>query len=120
MCDISNRRLAMWFCQREPRRKLTFTAFDPDIPGPSPPRSTPVNRVWSFENIPNKFQYQLQSEGQLPPILEIYVISPRYTGHPDLPGKTLSPEHPGKSGSDCTGLPQNVFLRSRFSLQLHH
>ena len=27
---------------------------------------------------------------------------PRYTGHPDLPGKMASPEDPGKSGSDCT------------------
>ena len=26
---------------------------------------------------------------------------PRYTGHPDLPGKMASPEDPGKSGSDC-------------------
>ena len=27
--------------------------------------------------------------------------SPRYTGHPDLPGKMASPGDPGKSGSDC-------------------
>ena len=26
------------------------------------------------------------------------------SGHPDLPDKTLSPEHPGKSGSDCIGM----------------
>eukprot|EP00116_Pleurobrachia_bachei_P010702 sb/3470964/ len=43
-------------------------------------------------------------EKNLPPIKEINGLSPRYTGHPDLPGKTLSPEHPGKSGSDCTYL----------------
>eukprot|EP00116_Pleurobrachia_bachei_P013419 sb/3473681/ len=28
------------------------------------------------------------------------IVGPRYTGHPDIPGKTLSPEHPGKLGSD--------------------
>eukprot|EP00116_Pleurobrachia_bachei_P003888 sb/3464150/ len=33
---------------------------------------------------------------------------PRYTGHPDLPGKILSPEHPGKSGSDCTIMANNT------------
>eukprot|EP00116_Pleurobrachia_bachei_P016437 sb/3476699/ len=67
-----------------------YTCFlfrsDPDLPGPDLPE-TPIYR-----------------EGQLPPIKEIYVISPRYTGHPDLPGKTLSPEHPGKSGSDCIAI----------------
>ena len=40
-------------------------------------------------------------EDNLPPKLEIYSSWPRYTGHPDLPGKTLSPKDPGKSGSDC-------------------
>ena len=46
-------------------------------------------------------------DNKFPPIPEINGIWPRYTGHPDLPGKTLSPEHPGKSGSDCNDFPSN-------------
>eukprot|EP00116_Pleurobrachia_bachei_P018926 sb/3479188/ len=41
-------------------------------------------------------------EGKFPPIYEINGILARYTGYPDLPGKILSPEDPGKSGSDCS------------------
>ena len=35
----------------------------------------------------------------LPRDLEIILLQ-YYTGHSDIPGKTLSPKHPGKSGSD--------------------
>ena len=49
-------------------------------------------------------------EDKFPPICEINGIWPRYTGHPDLPGKTLSPEHPGKSGSDCSSFRVYILI----------
>eukprot|EP00116_Pleurobrachia_bachei_P003264 sb/3463526/ len=44
-------------------------------------------------------------EDKLPPISSISGISPRYTGHPDLPGKTLSPSIPG---FDCEKKPDRL------------
>eukprot|EP00116_Pleurobrachia_bachei_P017751 sb/3478013/ len=52
-------------------------------------------------------------EDKFPPTWEINGISPRYNGHPDLPGKILSPEDPGKSGSDCT---LKDYLKSRLRM----
>eukprot|EP00116_Pleurobrachia_bachei_P017576 sb/3477838/ len=65
-------------------RGKRYIQSDPDLPGPdlSEPRFT--GRI------------------KFPRYGKITAIWPRYTGHPDLPGKNLSPEHPGKSGSDCT------------------
>eukprot|EP00116_Pleurobrachia_bachei_P017265 sb/3477527/ len=52
------------------------------------------NIFWVKPNVCNTMYYDGREK-------ENISVSPRYTGHPDLPGKTLSPEHPGKSGSDC-------------------
>eukprot|EP00116_Pleurobrachia_bachei_P016602 sb/3476864/ len=64
---------------------------------------------------------------KLPPMKKINGISPRYTGHPDLPGKMLSPEDTGKSGSDCNCwhsrggcgavIPQQASLTTTSSVQ---
>eukprot|EP00116_Pleurobrachia_bachei_P018596 sb/3478858/ len=53
---------------------------DPDLPGPDLPESRFTGRV----NFPQNRKFTVFD--------------------PDLPGKTLSPEHPGKSGSDCIRL----------------
>eukprot|EP00116_Pleurobrachia_bachei_P008695 sb/3468957/ len=52
---------------------------DPDLPGP---------RFTGRINFPRYRKLAIH-------------ISLRYIGHPDLPDKTLSPEYPGISGSDC-------------------
>ena len=44
-------------------------------------------------------------------LYNVGTVGPRFTGHPDLPGKTLSPEHSGKSGSDSIGVNKGALVK---------
>eukprot|EP00116_Pleurobrachia_bachei_P018746 sb/3479008/ len=83
-------------------RKLTV--FHPDIPG------TPIYRAKSFPpRVPvNRGPTVSCHDYHLVGLLTIFLHTvgprfsdPRFSGHPDLVPKTLSPEDVTKSGSDC-------------------